>query len=128
MSRNFDFGEKMKMRSKQFCIEVIRYCRTLPKSEEMFIIKRQLIKSATSVAANYRAACRGRSNAEFYAKICIVVEESDESLFWLELIRDLDDIKDESLKKLIFESSELTAIMSKTRSTMKAKNNESKNS
>jgi four helix bundle protein len=128
MSRNFDFGEKMKLRSKQFCIEVIKYCRTLPKSEEMFIIKRQLIKSATSVAANYRAACRGRSDAEFYAKICIVVEESDESLFWLELIRDLDEIKDESLKKLIFESSELTAIMSKTRSTMKTKNNEFKNS
>ncbi|SOE19797.1 four helix bundle protein [Spirosomataceae bacterium TFI 002] len=128
MTGNFDFGEKMKLRSKQFCIEVIKYCRTLPKSEEMYIIKRQLIKSATSVAANYRAACRGRSNAEFYAKICIVLEESDESLFWLELIRDLDEIKDESLRKLILESSELTAIMSKTRSTMKKKNNESNNS
>lgn len=128
MTGNFDFGEKMKLRSKQFCIEVIKYCRTLPKSEEMYIIKRQLIKSATSVAANYRAACRGRSNAEFYAKICIVLEESDESLFWLELIRDLDEIKDERLRRLILESSELTAIMSKTRSTMKTKNNESNNS
>ncbi len=75
-------------RTKKFALENIRFFQRLPKTDEARIIGKQLLRSATSVASNYRAACRSRSKQEFYSKICIVVEESDETLFWLELISD----------------------------------------
>jgi len=78
--------EELKMRTKQFALRVIRLCESLPKTATGAILGKQLLRSATSVGANYRAACRGRSKAEFIAKLGIVEEEADESLFWLELI------------------------------------------
>jgi len=77
---------ELKNRSKRFALEIIRLFRSLPKGEDVRIIARQLLRSGTSVAANYRAACRARSRAEFVAKIGTVVEEADESVFWLELL------------------------------------------
>jgi four helix bundle protein len=71
----------MKNRTKQFALTVIRLCRNLPPSPEQRIISRQLLRSATSVAANYRAVCRARSPADFVSKLGIVLEEADESLF-----------------------------------------------
>ncbi len=72
----------------QFTIEVIMFLRQLKFNDEIKVIKYQLIKSVSSVSANYRAVCRARSRNEFYSKLCIVVEEADESLFWLEIIRE----------------------------------------
>lgn len=86
MLSNTKFAEDFKNRTKQFAVDIIKFCRTLPKSREANIIKNQLIRSSSSVASNYRAACRARSGKEFYAKLCIVVEEADESVFWLEMI------------------------------------------
>ena len=76
-----DFAEKIKTRTKQFALETIKLYKHLPKDYEAKMIGKQLLRSATSVAANYRAVCRARSDAEFYSKLCIVVEEADESLF-----------------------------------------------
>ncbi|MES2762003.1 MAG: four helix bundle protein [Bacteroidota bacterium] len=78
-----NFAEEFKTKTKKFAIDIIIFCKSLPKSDEGFIIKKQLIRSATSVAANYRAVCRARSDAEFFSKLSIVVEEADESVFWM---------------------------------------------
>ncbi len=75
----------MKRRTKQFALLVIRLCRIVPRNEESRIICRQLLRSATSTAANYRAVCRARSHADFISKLGIVLEEIDESSFWLAL-------------------------------------------
>jgi four helix bundle protein len=78
--------KELKDRTKRFSVDIIRLCRELPSTLDGRRIGQQLLDSATSVAANYRAACRARSRAEFIAKLGIVLEESDESLFWLELM------------------------------------------
>jgi four helix bundle protein len=112
-------AEELKIRTKRFAIEIIQFVQVLPKSDEIKIINGQLVRAATSVAANYRAACRSRSKNEFYAKICIVVEESDESLFWLEVIEEAKLGEGEKLQNLIKESKELVQIFSSTRKTLK---------
>ncbi|MCF8246011.1 MAG: four helix bundle protein [Saprospiraceae bacterium] len=105
-------------KTKQFAIDVIKFCRTFPNDQAARVISYQIIKSATSVAANYRAACRGRSQAEFFSKICIVVEEADESVFWLEMIEGAQfKIDVDELKRLKHESDELLAISSKAKGT-----------
>src|SRR5215470_4632156 len=81
-------AEVMKERTKRFALHVIRLCRTLPKSSESTIISRQLMRSATSVGANYRAVCRARSTPDFVSQLGIVLEEADESLFWIDLLAD----------------------------------------
>jgi four helix bundle protein len=81
-------SEGLKDRTKRFALALIRLCRIVQSSQEGRIIARQLLRSATSVAANYRAVCRSRSRADFISKLGIVLEESDESLFWLELLLD----------------------------------------
>lgn len=80
------FVEGLKNRTKKFGIDVILFCDSLKQKKASAVVTYQLVKSATSTGANYRAACRGRSQAEFFSKICIVVEEADESVFWLEVI------------------------------------------
>ncbi len=78
----------LKDRTKAFALRILKLCRSLPKTDEARTIGRQLLRSGTSVAANYRAVCRARSKAEFVAKIGVVVEEADETAFWLELLVD----------------------------------------
>lgn len=85
----------------------------------MLVIKHQLIKSATSTAANYRAACRGKSKADFIAKLGIVNEEADETVFWLEVISDLD-FKSEQLEMLKKESEEILKIVAKSIETSRS--------
>jgi len=114
-------SEELKNWTKRFAIEIIHFLQTLPKSDEIKIIKGQLVRAATSVAANYPAACRSRSKNEFYSKICIVVEESDESLFWLEIIEEANLGSGEDLQKLKKEAEELVHIFSATRKTLKEK-------
>src|SRR3989475_6564346 len=81
-------SEVLKERTKKFAIGIIKLFRMLPKTEEARVIGRQVLRCGTSVAANYRAVCRARSKAEFVAKMGIVVEEADETVFWLEMLAD----------------------------------------
>jgi four helix bundle protein len=120
---NLNFGEQFKNRTKQFALRVITLFRALPKTDEAKVIGKQLLRSATSVAANYRAACRARSNAEFYAKICIVVEEADETVFWLELLEESGIFPKEKLALLQQEADAITSICIKTRSTLRKASN-----
>jgi four helix bundle protein len=119
---NSEFSEKLRQRTKQMALQVIRFTQTLPKIDEAYVIRRQLIKSATSVAANYRAATRARSGAEFYSKLCVVVEEADETLFWLELLEEAKLSLIESIQPIKSEVNELLAIMAKARKNFKLKN------
>ncbi|NGP76776.1 four helix bundle protein [Balneolaceae bacterium YR4-1] len=103
-------------RTKAFAISVIKICRELPRSREFNIISYQLLRSSTSVASNYRAACRARSTKEFYAKLCIVVEEADECIFWLELLMELEGNKN-GIKILMQEGKEILYISAKSKKT-----------
>jgi four helix bundle protein len=78
--------QDLRLRTKQFALRILRLYRALPAKEEARILGRQVLRSGTSVGANYRAACRARSRAEFIAKLGIVLEEVDETVFWLELL------------------------------------------
>ena len=109
----------LNQRTKKFAVEIIRFFQSLPKSEEARILGKQLMRCGTSVAANYRAACRARSDQEFYAKICIVVEESDEVVFWLELIRDTAIVDQRKTELVIQEADELLKIFSASKKTIK---------
>ncbi|MFN0141038.1 MAG: four helix bundle protein [Pyrinomonadaceae bacterium] len=100
----------LKDRSKQFALRILTLVDTLPNTLVARTIGGQLVRSGTSVAANYRAACRGRSTAEFIAKMGIVEEETDESAFWIELLIDHGVIKKERVGELLDEADQLTAI------------------
>ncbi|MBB6612824.1 four helix bundle protein [Pontibacter sp. Tf4] len=113
--KNFDFAEQFKVRTKIFALRVIKLFQALPKDSEAQILGKQLLRSATSVAANYRAACRSRSKAEFAAKIGVALEEADESLFWLEMLEESEIIKPSLLVALKQEAYELTAILATIR-------------
>jgi four helix bundle protein len=116
-----NFAEEFKARTKKFAVDVIIYCKSLPKSDEAFIIKKQLIRSSTSVAANYRAVCRARSDAEFFSKLSIVVEEADESVFWLEIIKDAEISNTKETSSILNEATEILKIVAKSRKTLKDK-------
>ena len=83
-------SEELKKRTKEFAIRIVKLFRSLPRTEEAGVIGKQMLRSGTSVAANYRAVCRARSRAEFIAKVGVVVEEADETVLWLELLVDTD--------------------------------------
>ncbi len=102
--------QDLKARTKKFALDVIRYGRRLPRGEEFSVIRYQLIKAATSTAANYRASQRAKSKADFINKIGTVEEECDESLFWLECLRELATRPHAELERLIQEANELTAM------------------
>jgi len=101
----------LKAQTKQFALRVMKMVDALPRTIQGRAIAKQIIRSATSVAANYRAACRARSRAEFIAKIGIVEEEADESCFWLELIIDSGLLNEDRIRPLLSEAGELVAIM-----------------
>jgi len=107
-----DLGEALKERTNRFALDVCRLLKLLPESEPGLTIKRQLAKSATSVAANYRAARRARSHAEFTVRIGVVAEEADQTLFWLNLVADAQLAVAPDLPQLQREAGELTAIFS----------------
>ena len=109
------FVEQFRMRTKKLALNVIRFSQTLPRTEESTIMKRQLLRAATSVGANYRAACRARSSAEFFAKLSIVVEEADETLFWLELLEESGTTTKEAVSKIMTEATEILSVMAKAR-------------
>ncbi len=108
-------------RTKRFALRVLRLCNALPKTDAARIISRQLLRSATSVAANYRAVGRARSRAEFVAKMGVVIEEADESEFRLELLVDGGIIPKARMDGLIAEANELVAIFTASQSTARGK-------
>jgi len=112
----------LRARTKQFALGIIKLFRILPRTEEARVIGRQLLRSGTSVAANYRAACRARSKAEFVAKMGVVVEEADETVFWLELLIDAQILRPEQLANLVTEANELVAIFAASQRTAKSAN------
>ncbi len=109
-------AEELKERTKAFALRIIRVIRSLPPGPEGRIIGLQLLRSGISVA-NYRAVCRARSRAEFLAKLSIVIEEADESAFWLELLVDAGLISEAKLKDLKSEANQLVAIFNASRMT-----------
>jgi four helix bundle protein len=109
--------EGLRERTKAFANRVIRLYRALPQTGEAKVIGSQLLRSATSVGANYRAACRGRSRSEFASKLGIVVEEADETIYWLELLGDNNIVPSKKLTDILKEAHELTAIFTAARST-----------
>jgi four helix bundle protein len=111
--------EAMKKRTKAFAVRVVKLFQKLPKTDEARILGKQLLRSATSVTANYRASCRARSDRELFAKISIVVEEADEALFWLELLVESEIVEERKLKELMTESEELVKIMNSVRYKLK---------
>jgi len=119
--------EVLRNRSKAFAIRVIHMCRTFPRTLDTQIIVKQALRSATSVAANYRAVCRARSKAEFVAKIGIAVEEADETVFWLEMLADSGIVKSDRLAGLIAEANELLAILAASQRTSRSSQNRSDN-
>jgi four helix bundle protein len=103
-------NENLKRRTKDFALRIIKLVENLPKTPTARVIGDQLLRSGTSVPANYRAACRARSNAEFIAKIGVVEEETDESVFWIEMLIDTNLIKQRLVAELLDEGNQLTAI------------------
>jgi four helix bundle protein len=113
-------SEQLKDRTKKLAINIIQLTDTLPKSDSTIIINRQIIRSATSVAANYRAACRARSKADFINKLGMVEEEVDETLFWLEMFIESGKLIKENIAALYNEVDEIVAIFSASHKTAKA--------
>ncbi len=113
-------AEEMKKRTKEFAKRVMNLCRRLPATEEGRLIRNQLFRAGTSVGSNYRAACRGRSKADFVSKMGIVLEEADESLYWMEIIGETEVMKAELLLPLMEEANQLIAIFVASLNTAKS--------
>ena len=114
--------EELKQRTKQFALRVVRLVEALPRGPTADVLGRQLLRSGTSVGANYRAACRAKSNADFISKMGTVEEESDESLYWMELLVEAEIVKAERLESLLKEGSEILAITVASINTAKKHN------
>ena len=112
-------AEDLRDRTKKFAIRIVYLFRALPKSTEAQVMGKQLLRCGTSVAANYRAVCRARSKAEFIARIGIVAEEADESVFWLELLEETQTLSRKQLESIRREAKELAAIFSASLKTAK---------
>lgn len=109
------------VRTKRFALRIIKLVDALPKTLVGRTIGGQLIRCGTSVSSNYRAACRGRSKAEFIAKLGIVEEEADESCHWLEMIIEADLMEERLVKDLLREANEITAIMAASKKTARSR-------
>ena len=112
-----DKHHQLRARAKAFALRVIRMSQSLPRTREANVISQQVLRSATGMAANYRAAGRSRSKAEFVAKIGVVIEEADETVFWLEILADGGLVKPAKLENLQAEANELLAIFAASRRT-----------
>jgi four helix bundle protein len=113
-------NEQLRERTKQFAIRVIRLFRALPDHTDAQIVGKQLLLCGTSVAANYRAVCRARSKAEFIARLGVVAEEADESVFWLEMIEETKMLNPKLVEEILKEARELAAIFSASLRTAKS--------
>lgn len=118
-SNKIEFINLMKARTKNLALRTIKMFRCLPKNEEAKIIGKQVLRSATSVAANYRAVNRARSNAEYLAKLGLVIEEADETLFWFELLVEANIVEAEKMTELIKEATEILSIFATAKKNSK---------
>jgi len=107
-----EYNDIFRERTKKLALEIVREMAKVKFSDEVSVIRKQIIRSATSVAANYRAVCRARSERERYAKMCIVVEEADETAFWLELIEEFEIIPIAKVNEFKNETEEILKVMS----------------
>ena len=114
-------ADDLKKRTKRFALRILKLVSALPNTVQGRTVGGQLARAGTSVGANYRAACRGRSKAEFVAKLGIVIEEADESGFWLELIIEGELLRAELVQPLLDEANELTSIMTRSHMTAAAR-------
>jgi four helix bundle protein len=112
--------EELRNRTKRFALRIIRLFRHLPLAPEAQVLGKQLLRSGTSVGANYRAAGRARSKAEFVAKMGIVVEEADEAVFWIECLIESGIVKSDLLTDLLSEANELLAIFAASQKTARS--------
>ncbi|HUZ08176.1 MAG TPA: four helix bundle protein [Candidatus Paceibacterota bacterium] len=103
-------NENLKIRTKQFALRIIKLVESLPRDLTSNVLGRQLLRAGTSVGANYRAACRGKSVADFISKMGTMEEEADESGYWMELLVESGKIKPAKVSELMQEAGELTAI------------------
>ena len=116
---SIDKHRELKERTKAFALRVFRMSQALPRTREANVLVQQLLRSSTSMAANYRAAGRARSKAEFVSKLGVVVEEADETVFWLEFLADTGIVRATRLRELLSEANQLLLIFSASRSTAK---------
>lgn len=107
-----EYNDIFRERTKKLALEIVREMAKVKFSDEVSVIRKQIICSATFVAANYRAVCRARSERERYAKMCIVVEEADETAFWFELIEELEIIPIAKVNEFKNETEEILKVMS----------------
>jgi four helix bundle protein len=107
-----DFNEIFRTKTKNLALDVIRVFSPIPFSDTVSVIRKQIIRSSTSVAANYRAVGRARSEKERFAKLCIVVKEADETLFWLEMVESLKLISLEDIISLKNSAEEIVKVTS----------------
>lgn len=119
MKKSEDNPEFLKSRTKRFALAMMRLCESLPQSRASDIIIRQLIRSATSVGANYRAACRGRSKPDWISKLGIVLEEIDESQYWIELLVEAGMLNKEKGDAAIKEADEILSMVASSIKTSK---------
>jgi len=119
LKKSEDNPEFLKSRTKRFALAMMRLCESLPQSRASDIIIRQLIRSATSVGANYRAACRGRSKPDWISKLGIVLEEIDESQYWIELLVEAGMLNKEKGDAAIKEADEILSMVASSIKTSK---------
>ena len=117
MEKN-EFAIMMSQRTKEIAKKIILIVSGFPQKTEYFVIGKQLLRSATSTAANYRAVTRARSKKEFYAKLSITIEECDETLFWMEILTETNLVKNDHIKPIMDETTEILKILSKSRKTI----------
>jgi len=110
-------SKELKERTQRFALEIIKFIDSFPKTKAGDVLGKQLLRSACSVGANYRSACRAQSYSHFISKLNIVEEEADESLYWLELVNKSNISKESNIDLLIKEADELTAIFTAARKT-----------
>jgi len=112
-------AKQLQDRTKKFAVRIVKAFARLPKDEPTRIIGRQFLRSGTSLAANYRASCRARSGADFISKISVVAEETDETLFWFELLIESELISSAALQPTMLECEELLKVFSASLATAK---------
>jgi len=117
----------LKKRTQKFAVDIIKFIETLPSGRAINVLSNQLLRSSSSVGANYRSACKGKSSADFINKITICEEEADESIYWLDLMIESELIKSELLPGLKREATELTAIFTAIGKTAKENQRKNKN-
>lgn len=117
-------ADELKERTKQFAIRIVKMTQSLSRSDAARTLGRQVLRSGTAVAANYRATCRARSRAEFIAKLGVVVEEIDETVLWLELLVDTGIVPAHKLDLLLNEARQLLALFAASQATARRAANE----